>query len=41
MNPTLVNGKHYLQYGGIGNGDEGWLTFHGYGGHQWRIMMKP
>ncbi len=23
--------------GGIGPGDEGWLTFYGYGGHKWRI----
>jgi len=29
-----------VQYGGIGSGEEGWLTFHGYGGHTWRIK-KP
>jgi hypothetical protein len=26
--------------GGIGIGEEGWITFHGYGGHSWRIK-KP
>ena len=32
-----------VQYGGIiggSDGDEEWLTFSGYGGHQWRIK-KP
>jgi len=26
-----------VKVGGIGSGDEGWLTFYGYGGHVWRI----
>lgn len=27
-------------YGGIsGNGDPGWITFSGYGGHQWKIRQ--
>ena len=26
-----------VEYGGITAGDEGWLTFSGYGGHTWRI----
>lgn len=26
-----------VQHGGIGAGEEGWLTFSGYGGHTWRI----
>lgn len=25
--------------GGIGTGEEGWITFHGYGGHTWRIKQ--
>lgn len=29
-----------VEYGGIVGGEEGWLTFHGYGGHKWRIK-KP
>lgn len=24
-------------HGGIGSGEEGWLTFYGYAGHTWRI----
>lgn len=27
-------------YGGIVGGEEGWITFSGYGGHTWRIR-KP
>lgn len=26
-----------VQYGGISGGEDGWLTFQGYGGHAWRI----
>ena len=26
--------------GGIGGGEEGWLTFYGYGGHTWQIKEK-
>lgn len=26
-----------VEVGGIGSGDEGWVTFYGYGGHKWRI----
>lgn len=29
-----------VKHGGIGTGEEGWLTFYGYGGHTWRIK-KP
>ena len=25
--------------GGITIGEEGWITFHGYGGHSWRIKQ--
>lgn len=28
-----------VAHGGIGGGESGWLTFHGYGGHKFRI--KP
>lgn len=28
-------------YGGIGRGDEGWITFYGYGGHTFRIESAP
>jgi hypothetical protein len=40
-----VDGKDFtcafdVRYGGITGGEEGWLTFHGYGGHTWRIK-KP
>lgn len=27
-------------YGGITGGEEGWITFSGYGGHEWRIKSK-
>lgn len=31
-----------VQYGGIVPGEDGWLTFSGYGGHTWRIQEhKP
>lgn len=26
--------------GGITGGEEGWMTFNGYGGHTWRIKQK-
>lgn len=26
-----------VKYGGVGSGEEGWVTFYGYGGHTWRI----
>ena len=29
-----------VQFGGITAGEEGWLTFSGYGGHRWRIQKK-
>lgn len=40
-----VNGKDYdcgfdVHHGGIGTGEEGWITFSGYGGHTWRIKQK-
>jgi len=40
-----VDGKTFscgfcTSIGGIGGGENGWLTFHGYGGHTWRIK-KP
>jgi hypothetical protein len=25
------------EVGGVVGGEEGWITFHGYGGHEWRI----
>jgi len=39
-----VEGKDFscgfdVQFGGIGAGEEGWITFHGYGGHTWRIKQ--
>jgi hypothetical protein len=39
-----VNGKDFdcgfdVQHGGIAGGEEGWLTFSGYGGHTWRIKQ--
>lgn len=27
-------------HGGIGAGEKEWITFHGYGGHEWRIESK-
>lgn len=40
-----VKGKDFscgfdISCGGIGAGKEGWLTFHGYMGHEWRIKEK-
>ncbi len=40
-----VEGKDFgcafdVGHGGIGKGDEGWITFHGYMGHTWRIKAK-
>ena len=37
-----VNGKDFgcgfdVSGGGVIGGEEGWLTFSGYGGHEWRI----
>lgn len=29
-----------VQYGGITAGEDGWITFSGYGGHTWRIKKK-
>ena len=29
-----------VQYGGVVAGEEGWITFNGYGGHTWRIKTK-
>ena len=29
-----------VRYGGILGGEDGWITFSGYGGHQWRIKKK-
>lgn len=39
-----VNGKDFscggdVHYLGISAGEEGWITFHGYGGHSWRIKQ--
>lgn len=41
----LVMGRDFscgfdVQYGGITAGKESWLTFSGYGGHNWRIKQK-
>ena len=40
-----VEGKDFscgfdVSYGGMGKGDEDWITFSGYGGHTWRIKLK-
>ncbi len=40
-----VTGKDFscgfdTESGGIGTGEEGWITFHGYGGHSWRIKQS-
>lgn len=40
-----VQGKDFgcgfdVENGGIRAGDEGWITFSGYGGHIWRIKEK-
>lgn len=37
-----VEGKNFgcgfdVQVGGITGGEKGWITFSGYGGHEWRI----
>jgi hypothetical protein len=29
-----------VKYTGITGGEEGWLTFSGYGGHRWRIKRR-
>lgn len=29
-----------VRYGGIGTGEPGWLTFHGYGSHWFRVKTK-
>ena len=29
-----------VEHGGIRAGEEGWITFSGYGGHTWRIKQK-
>ena len=29
-----------VQHGGIQAGEEGWITFYGYGGHTWRIKKN-
>lgn len=29
-----------VQTGGVTGGEEGWITFSGYGGHTWRIKQK-
>ncbi len=39
-----VEGKNFtcgfdVGHGGIGPGEEGWLTFYGYAGHKWRIKI--
>lgn len=41
----MVNGEKFscgfdVKYGGIIGGDDGYITFSGYGGHSWRIK-KP
>ena len=38
-----VNGEDFScgfdpEYGGIQGGEDGWITFFGYGGHTWRIQ---
>ncbi len=40
-----VSGKDFecgfdIKYGGLCKGEEGWITFSGYGGHTWRIKPK-
>jgi hypothetical protein len=40
-----ATGKDYscgfdVSHGGVTGGAEGWVTFRGYGGHQWRIKAK-
>ena len=40
-----VHGKDFscgfdVEHGGIAAGEEGWITFNGYGGHLWRIKEK-
>lgn len=39
-----VQGKDFecgfdVAYGGVTGGEEGWITFSGYGGHKWRIKQ--
>lgn len=41
----MVHGEKHgcgfdVRHGGITGGEPGWLTFSGYGGHQWRIKAK-
>lgn len=40
-----VEGKDYgcgfgVEYGGVVGGEDGWITFSGYGGHLWRIQQR-
>lgn len=40
-----ISGKDFscgfdVGHGGITAGEDGWLTFNGYGGHEWRIKQK-
>ena len=40
-----VNGEYFscgfdVRHGGVTAGEEGWVTFRGYGGHTWRIKQK-
>lgn len=40
-----VEGKDFscgfdVKVGGVIGGEEGWITFSGYGGHTWRIKQK-
>jgi len=40
-----VIGKDYscgfdVRVGGVVGGEDGWITFSGYGGHKWRIKQK-
>lgn len=40
-----INGEDFscgfdVQYGGIGAGEKGWITFYGYGGHVFRIKKN-
>ena len=40
-----VVGKNFscgfdVQHGGVTAGEDGWITFSGYGGHKWRIKEK-
>ncbi len=40
----LAKGKDFtcgfdVEVGGVTGGEEGWITFNGYGGHKWRIKQ--